>query len=87
MVKILREADATAVVEVARQHGNSDQTIYLWRKRFGKLEAAYVKRLLHLEQENTKLKNLDSPARRARKLEGKRLRKDRKRLCAKSVLD
>jgi len=37
MVKILREADATPVVEVARRHGISDQTIYLWRKRFGKL--------------------------------------------------
>jgi len=32
--------------------------IYLWRKRFGKLEAADVKRLRHLEQENAKLKKL-----------------------------
>jgi putative transposase len=34
------------------------KTIYLWRKRFGKLEAADVKRLRHLEQENAKLKKL-----------------------------
>jgi transposase InsO family protein len=58
MVRILREADAAPVVEVARKHGISDQTIYLWRRRFGKLEAANVKRLRHLEQENTKLKKL-----------------------------
>jgi putative transposase len=56
MVRILREADVAPVVEVAKKHGISDQTIYLWRKRFGKLEAVDVKRLRHLEQENTKLR-------------------------------
>jgi putative transposase len=58
MVRILREADVAPVVEVAKKHGISDQTIYLWRKRFGKLEAVDVKRLRNLEQENTKLKKL-----------------------------
>jgi len=38
MVKILREADAAPVTEVAKKHGISEQTIYQWRKRFGKLE-------------------------------------------------
>ena len=58
MVKILREADKDPVVEVAKRHGISDQTIYLWRKRFGKLEPADVKRLRQLEVENSKLKKL-----------------------------
>ena len=58
MVKILREADAAPVAEVAKRHGISDQTIYLWRKRFGQLEAADVKRLRQLEAENAKLKKL-----------------------------
>jgi putative transposase len=58
MVKILREADIGSVAEVAKKHGISDQTIYLWRKRFGKLEPADVKRLRQLEQENAKLKKL-----------------------------
>jgi transposase-like protein len=58
MVKILREADKTPVAEVARKHGVSDQTIYTWRKRFGALEAADVKRLRQLEQENARLKKL-----------------------------
>jgi putative transposase len=58
MVKILREADTAPVVDVAKKHGISDQTIYLWRKKFGQLEAADVKRLRQLELENGKLKKL-----------------------------
>ena len=58
MVKILREADRSPVAQVAKRHGVSEQTIYAWRKRFGKLEAVDVKRLRQLEQENAKLKKL-----------------------------
>jgi transposase-like protein len=58
MVKILREADTAPVVDVAKKHGISDQTIYLWRKKFGQLETADVKRLRQLELENGKLKKL-----------------------------
>jgi putative transposase len=58
MVKILREADTAPVVDVAKKHGISDQTIYLWRKKFGQLEPADVRKLRQLEQENAKLKKL-----------------------------
>jgi transposase-like protein len=58
MVKILREADRSPVPEVAKRHGIGDQTIYAWRKRFGKLEPADVRRLRQLEHENLKLKKL-----------------------------
>ena len=58
MVKILREADSAPVVEVAKKYGISDQTIYIWRKRFGTLQADEVKRLRGLEQENARLKKL-----------------------------
>ncbi len=58
MVKILREADKHPVAQVAKNHGVSEQTIYVWRKRFGKLEAVDVKRLRQLEQGNAKLKKL-----------------------------
>jgi len=58
MVKILREADAAPVAEVAKRHGVSDATIYAWRRRFGQLESVDVKRLRQLEQENAKLKKL-----------------------------
>lgn len=58
MVKILREADAAPVTEVAKRHGISAATIYGWRQRFGGLEAVDVKRLRQLEQENGRLKKL-----------------------------
>jgi transposase-like protein len=58
MVRILREADKSPVARVAKKHGISEQTIYAWRKRFGKLAAVDVKRLRQLEQENAKLKKL-----------------------------
>jgi transposase-like protein len=58
MVKILREADRTPVAEVAKKHGVAEQTIYVWRQRFGRLEAADVKRLRQLEHENQRLKKI-----------------------------
>lgn len=58
MVKILREADNHPVADIAKKHGVSDATIYVWRKRFGVLEPADVKRLRQLEAENAKLKKL-----------------------------
>ena len=58
MVGILREADRSSVAEVARKHKVSEQTIYVWRRRFGKLEPADVKRLRELETENAKLKRM-----------------------------
>ena len=58
MVAILREADRTSVAEVARKHKVSDQTIYGWRRRFGELQPADVKRLRELEAENAKLKRM-----------------------------
>jgi len=58
MVVILREADRTPIGEVAKKHGISEQTIYNWRKHFGGLESADVKRLRQLEQENARLKKM-----------------------------
>ena len=58
MVTILREAYEKPVPEVAKRHGVSAQTIYGWRKHFGTLEPADVKRLRQLEQENDRLKRL-----------------------------
>jgi putative transposase len=55
MIAILREADQAPVVEVARKHGLSDQTIYLWRKRFERLDASGVGRVPQLETESPKL--------------------------------
>lgn len=58
MVGILREADRSPVAQVAKKHGISEQTIYMWRKRFVGMSADDVKRLRLLEQENTRLKKI-----------------------------
>lgn len=58
MVKILREADASPVAEVAKKHEIGEQMLYSWRKRFGTLPSSEVKRLKQLEQDNTRLKRL-----------------------------
>ena len=58
MVAIIREADRDPVSEVAKRHGVSEQTIYIWRKRFGGLQANDVRRLRQLEAENARLKKL-----------------------------
>ena len=44
MVAILREAEQTSVAEVARKHKISEQTIYNWRRHFGRLDPADIKR-------------------------------------------
>ncbi|GGD91315.1 transposase [Caballeronia grimmiae] len=58
IVTMLREADKTSVAEVAKKHGISEQTLYNWRQHFGGMEAADVKRLKQLEQENAPLKKM-----------------------------
>ena len=58
MVKMVRECDHSAVAEVAKKHGVSEQTLYAWRKQFGSMEATDAKRLKSLEAENARLKKL-----------------------------
>ncbi len=58
MVRIVREADKASVAEVAKKHGISDQTLYIWKRRFGSIDASDAKRLRVLEAENTKLKKM-----------------------------
>ena len=45
MVAIMREADREPVAVLAKRHGISEQTIYVWRKRFGGLQPNDVRRL------------------------------------------
>ena len=58
MVRILREADATSVAEVAKRHAISEQTMDVWRRRFGTMTADATKRLRSLEQENGRLRKM-----------------------------
>ncbi len=58
MVRMLREAEKSSVAEVAKKHGISEQTLYLWRCRFGGMDVTETKRLTALEAENQRLKKL-----------------------------
>ena len=55
---ILRETDQDSVVGLAKRHGDSQATIYAWRKRFGQPDTDEVKRPTGLEQENARLHKL-----------------------------
>lgn len=59
IVKILQEAEkAKTDQEVIRKYNISDTTFYRWKKVYGGMDVAEVKRLKDLEQENAKLKKL-----------------------------
>ena len=50
----------TAVGEVCRKMGISEQTFYRWKKRYGGLMPSEVRRLKQLEEENNRLRRLVS---------------------------
>ena len=47
-----------AVEEITRKMGVSEATFYRWKKKFGGMGIAELRRLRQLEDENRKLKNL-----------------------------
>ena len=47
-----------SVEEVCRKLGISDATFYNWKKKYGGLGPAELRRLRQIEEENTKLKKL-----------------------------
>lgn len=60
IVGILREAESgkKTVGELARAHGISEPTFYVWRRKYGAMGEPDVKRLRELEKENARLKRL-----------------------------
>jgi putative transposase len=55
----LRHVDAGApIAEVTRNLGVSEATYYHWRKQYGQMAVAEIRRLRQLEEENHKLKQL-----------------------------
>ena len=55
----MRQAESgTAVAEICRKMGISEQTFYRWKKKFAGIGVAEVRRLKILEEENRKLKQL-----------------------------
>jgi putative transposase len=59
ILRVLREAESgTAVVEICRQHGISQQSFYLWKKKYAGLGLSELRELRQLREENGKLKRL-----------------------------
>jgi len=60
IVGFVREAERTeiTIAEFCRQKGFNEGTFYKWKKRFGSMQVAEVKRLRELEAENARLKRL-----------------------------
>lgn len=59
IVKILKEVEGgRKVKEVCREHGISDATYYQWKSKYGGMEAADIRRLKELEDENRRLKQM-----------------------------
>lgn len=55
----LRQAEGgTAVREICRMMGVSEQTFYRWKKKYAGVGVAEIRRLKQLEEENRKLKQL-----------------------------
>ncbi len=58
-ISFLKEADTgVPVKDLARRHGFSEASFFLWRNTFGGMEVSDAKRLRELEAENARLKKL-----------------------------
>lgn len=59
IVFAIRQAEnGVKVEEVCRKLGISDATFYNWKKKYGSLGVAELKKLKQLEEENSRLKQI-----------------------------
>jgi len=59
IVFALRQSEnGVSVQEVCRKMGNSEATFYNWKKKYGGVGVAELRRLKQLEEENSKLKQI-----------------------------
>ncbi len=59
IVKILAEQDqGKKVRDIAREYGISENTFFIWKKKYGGMSSSEIKRLKQLEAENANLKKL-----------------------------
>jgi putative transposase len=59
ILRVLQEAESwDTVVEVCRKHGISQQSFYLWKKKYAGLGLQELRELRQLRDENAKLKRL-----------------------------
>ena len=59
IIAILKAVEAGRTVkDVCREHELSEATYYKWKAKYGGMEAADIKRLRALEEENRRLKHM-----------------------------
>tara|TARA_R110002110_G_C13332082_1_gene706939 strand:- start:860 stop:1126 length:267 start_codon:yes stop_codon:yes gene_type:complete len=59
IISILKQHEAgRTMVDLAREHGIAENTLYRWKSKFGGMEVSEAKRLRELETENARLKRL-----------------------------
>ena len=57
ILRVLRDAESgETIVEVCRKHGISQQSFYLWKKKYSGLGLNELRELRQLRKENSKLK-------------------------------
>lgn len=59
ILRALRQAESgTKVGDICREHGISEATYYIWKKRYAGLGLSELRELRQLREENSKLKRL-----------------------------
>lgn len=59
IMAILKQNEAgIKVPDLCREHGINSATFYKWRAKYGDMDAAMIKRLKELEDENRRLKKM-----------------------------
>lgn len=59
IITILKQHEAgRPMVDLAREHGIAQNTLYRWKSKYGGMEVSEAKRLRELEAENARLKRL-----------------------------
>ena len=59
IISILKQHEAgRTMVDLARENGIAENTLYRWKPKYGGMEVSETKRLRELEAENARLKRL-----------------------------
>ncbi len=59
IIRILKEYEAgKKAADICREYGISDATFYNWKKKYSGMDAAQLKKLKELEEENRRLKRM-----------------------------
>jgi len=58
IVEIVRESQAHGVPATAKKFSVSEQSIYIWKRRFGTMDTSQVAELKKIQSENARLKKL-----------------------------